>query len=532
MTKGYVSLVLHAHLPFIRHPEHEDHLEERWLFEAITETYLPLLHIYLGLMYDRVPFRMTMSITPPLANMLSDSLLQERYVRHLDNLLDLSEKEMERTRKKEPQIHELAVMYNHIFTSCRKTFVDRYGGNILQGFKEVQDAGHLEIITCGATHGFLPLMQHQPSSVRAQIRTAAGDYERHFGRRPQGIWLPECGYYPGLDKYLAEEGIRFFIVDTHGVEYAVPRPVNGVFAPIYCPSGAAAFARDRDSSKQVWSSKEGYPGDYDYREFYRDVGFDLPFEYIKNHIHPDGIRLNTGMKYYRITGRGDLGNLEIYNRQNALEKAASHAGNFMFNREKQVEWLDGQMDRKPIILAPYDAELFGHWWFEGPEFLDFFIRKTAFDQNTYELTTPRHYLEEYPQNQLAVPAASSWGDKGYYEVWLNGNVDWMYPHLHAAVEKMEELARHPRRGEEIVGRAIRQAGRELLLAQSSDWAFIVTTQTAVDYANQRVHDHMERFNRLYDQIQQGTIDPDFLSDIEAKDNIFPNFDPGAYALTS
>ena len=528
MNKGYLSLLLHAHLPFVRHPEHKDHLEERWLFEAITETYVPLLNIFLGLRYDNAPFKITMSITPPLANMLSDGLLQERYIRHLDNLIELAEKEIDRTSKEGPEFLPLAEMYSSIFANTRKLIVDRYGGNLLNGFREIMETDCLEIITCGATHGFLPLMQNNPGAIRGQIQTAVLDYKRHFGRPPKGIWLPECGYFPGLDNYLSEAGLRYFIVDTHGIEFAEPRPENGVYAPIFCPSGVAAFARDMESSKQVWSSVEGYPGDFDYREFYRDVGFDLPFESIRKHIHPDGIRLNTGIKYYSITGRGDLSNRNVYNRHKALEKAASHAGNFMYNREKQIEWLSGKLNKKPIILAPYDAELFGHWWFEGPEWLDYLIRKVAFDQNHFELTTPRHYIEEFTEHQVAVPAASSWGDKGYYDVWLNGLNDWIYPHLNKAVDRMVELSQHPRRGEDPIERAIRQAMRELLLAQSSDWAFIIKTQTAVEYAERRTHTHISNFNQLYTQVKQGEFDMQFLTDIEAKNNIFPDLDPDVY----
>ncbi len=528
MAKGYLSLVLHAHLPFVRHPEHQDHLEERWLFEAITETYMPLLHVYLGLLHDQVPFKITMSISPPLANMLADDLLKERYLRHLDNLIDLAKKEIARTKKEASEFSDLAEMYLHIFSDTRKTFVDRLDMDILGGFKQVLDSGNLEIITCGATHGFLPLMQHHPEAIRGQILTAADDYERHFGQAPKGIWLPECGYFPGLDYYLAEAGISYFLTDSHGIDYAQPRPLHSVYAPLQCPSGVAAFGRDLESSKQVWSSEEGYPGDFEYREFYRDVGFDLPYDYIKDHIHPDGIRLNTGVKYFRITGNGELGARAVYNRPAALEKAASHASNFMFNRERQIEWLAGQIDKPPIIVAPYDAELFGHWWFEGPEFINYLMRKVGFDQNVFELTTPRHYLENEPILQVATPAGSSWGDKGYYEVWLNGSNDWIYLHLHEAAERMSELVRHPRRGEEQIERAVKQALRELLLAQSSDWAFIMTTATSVGYANQRTDMHMERFNELYSQVIQGTINEEFLADIEAKDNIFPTIDPDVY----
>ena len=383
-------------------------------------------------------------------------------------------------------------------------------------------------MTCAATHGFMPLMRYHPEAIRAQIMTAVSEHERFFGRAPNGMWLPECGYFPGLDRFLAEGGVSFFLTDTHGVQNAEPRPLYGIFAPLMTPRGVAVFGRDQESSKQVWSSKEGYPGDVDYREFYRDLGFDMPFDYIKNYIHPDGIRVNTGLKYYRITGGDSLSHRAPYNRRNAMEKAAAHAANFMFNREKQVDWLAGNMDAKPIIVAPYDAELFGHWWYEGPDWINFLLRKVAYDQGTFAMTTPRHYLETENRLQVAEPAASSWGDKGFYEVWLNGSNDWIYPHLHKCAERMGELAKHPGRAVPLVERAVKQAMRELLLAQSSDWAFIMTTATAVEYAVKRSESHIERFNHLYDQVQNGTIDEVYLADIEGKDTIFPFADPDLY----
>ena len=297
---------------------------------------------------------------------------------------------------------------------------------------------------------------------------------------------------------------------------------------------SAAFGRDWESSKQVWSSKEGYPGDVDYREYYRDIGHELDYEYIKPYIHPQGIRINTGIKYWRITGNTDY--KEAYVPDWAREKAAMHAGNFMFNREKQVEHLEPHMDRKPIIISPYDAELFGHWWFEGPMWIDFLARKICYDQKAVKMITPSEYLTEYPTNQVAVPSASSWGWKGYSEFWLEGGNDWVYRHLHKAGQKMAELA--DRFGADITAgrkdnlklRALNQAARELVLAQSSDWPFIMKTGTMVAYAQKRIKVHITRFDRIYNDLVNNTIDKEWLSEIESRDNIFRNMDCASYYL--
>lgn len=526
MEKGYLAIVLHGHLPYVRHPEHDQFLEEDWLFEAITETYIPLINVFDGFLNDGVDFRLTMSLTPTLMTMLTDPLLQHRYVRHINKLIELAEKEVDRT-KHMPEFNPLACMYLDLFRNARYVFEEKYGRNLVTAFKKFQDAGKLEIITCGATHGFLPLMMNR-KAVWAQIAAAVQYHEQQLGMAPKGIWLPECGYYEGLEEILKEAGIRFFFTDSHGIFHASPRPKYGVYAPIYCPSGVAAFGRDIESSKQVWSSIEGYPGDFNYRDFYRDVGFDLDYDYIRPYLHSDGVRVNLGIKYYKITGKTE--HKDPYIRHWAVEKAAEHAGNFLFNREKQVEWLyDMFKGRKPIIVAPYDAELFGHWWFEGPDWLNFLIRKIAFDQDTVRLVTPREYLAENPRCQVSTPSMSSWGYKGYAEVWLDESNDWIYPHLHKAADRMIELSRMFPNAEGLLRRALNQAARELLLAQSSDWAFIMKTGSHVEYAVRRTKDHLARFTRLYEDIKANRIDEGWLADIEYKDNIFPAIDYRIYA---
>jgi 1,4-alpha-glucan branching enzyme len=196
----------------------------------------------------------------------------------------------------------------------------------------------------------------------------------------------------------------------------------------------------------------------------------------------------------------------------------------LFNRQKQVEYLFDFMQKKPILVSPYDAELYGHWWYEGPQWLDFLIRKIHFDQDQIRLITPSEYLAENPRNQVVTPSASSWGYKGYSEMWLQGSNDWIYRHLHEASEKMTELARSYSDTNGLHKRALNQALRELLLAQSSDWAFIMGTGTHVGYAVRRTKEHLLRFNRLYEDIKSNSIDEGWLSDIEYKDNLFPGID--------
>jgi len=526
MSRGYFALVLHAHLPFVRHPEHAYFLEENWLFEAITDTYIPLIHAFQNLEHDGVDFRLTLSLSPTLVTMLGDPMLKERYAAHLDRLVELAEREMERTSG-DDQFHYLAEFYLNRFLKTRETWRACCGdlAGVLWGFAR---SGKIEIISCTATHMFLPNGDNNTNACRAQIQAAKQNHRKYFGADPNGMWLGECAYMRGLDDLLAENGIRYFFVDSHALMHADQKPVYGVYAPIYCPSGVAAFARDIETSRQVWSANEGYPGDYAYRDFYRDVGFDLDRDYVGPYIHPDGIRLHTGIKYYSITHE-KMDGKEPYNPALAAERVAEHAGNFIINRIAQADYLSSIMDRTPLVVSPYDAELFGHWWFEGPAFLEMVFRKMQYDQNTIVPITASEYLCEYPTNQVTTPSMSSWGYKGYGEFWLNNRTHWIYRHLHKMSEQMAELANTHPNAQGLMQRMLNQAARELLLAQSSDWAFIMSSGTAEGYAMKRNQDHIQRFWHLNDAIHSGSVNEAWFERTEEKNNIFPDLDYRIYA---
>ena len=520
--KGYVSFVLHAHLPFVHHPENANYLEEEWLYEAISETYIPLLTNFKKLEDEKVDFRITMSLTPPLLSMLDNKLLQQRYIKYLKKRIELSKKEIVRTAYDE-RLNKLSHYYLDKFTEDLRIFKDVYNCNIIQGFKHFQDIGVLEIITCGATHGYFPILYVNEKTVRAQIAVGVQTYEKYFGRKPRGIWLPECGYVPEAEKYLKEFGIEYIITETHGILYANPTPLYGTYAPIISEGNVIAFGRDLESSRQVWSSINGYPGDFNYREFYRDIGYDADYEYIKPYIAKNGARVHTGIKYHRITGKTEF--KDYYNPRWAMDSAEKQAGHFFDCRQAQISYLSENMDVPPIILCPYDAELYGHWWYEGPYWLYVLFKKIYYDKCDFKLITPGEYIDKYPQMQVCTPCRSSWGANGYSEVWLNPTNDYVHKHLHVAGDRMVELAHlFPNEKSSIRRKALNQCARELLLAQSSDWLFIITNGTMVDYAKKRIKDHIGRFTKLYEQIKSDTIDKEFLSDIYKKDKIFDDID--------
>ena len=338
--------------------------------------------------------------------------------------------------------------------------------------------------------------------------------EHHW--KPDGIWLPECAYYPGLEEHLLDHGLLYCFADSHALHLGNPRSVRGVFSHVYLPNGLAVFGRDVESSKQVWSAKEGYPGDGLYRDFYRDVGFDLPLEYVAPYVHDQKTRIQTGFKYYAITGETE--HKKPYNPEIAQAKTAEHARHFIWCREQQMRWLCERMDRPPIVVAPYDAELFGHWWFEGPDFLYWLFRAAA-ENHVVETIAAKDYLLKYPTAQIVTPNPSSWGDGGYHRVWINGGNEWIYPHLNAAARLMPELVGESSPDMQWQHRATMQAERELLLAQASDWAFIITSDTSPGYASFRTIRHLADLAHLRKSLSTGEYPP-HLDDICSRDNIF------------
>ena len=523
--QGYVSFVLHAHLPFIHHPESDDYLEEQWLFEAISETYIPLLTNFQKLVDENVDFRITMSLTPPLLNMLDNKCLQRKYIKYLKQHIELSKKEVKRTTY-DNRLNELSKYYFNRYSNDLHLFKDVYNCNLIEAFKHFQDIGVLEIITCGATHGYFPILYVNENTVKAQIAVGVETYKKYFGKQPRGIWLPECGYVPEADKYLKEFGIEYVITETHGILYADPTPIYGTFAPIVSPTGVVAFGRDTESSRQVWSSINGYPGDYNYREFYRDIGYETDYDYIKPYIAHNGVRVHTGIKYYRITG--DTDNKDYYNLQWAQDSINKQTGHFFDCRCEQINKIAPHINKPPIILCPYDAELYGHWWYEGPDWLYTLFKKIHYDKCNFALITPSEYIDKYPEIQECTPCRSSWGANGYSEVWLNPTNDYAHKHLHVAGDRMVELAHLYPNAKGKLKKALNQCARELLLAQSSDWLFIITNGTMVEYAHKRIKDHIGRFTKLYYQIKENNIDEEFLKDIYKKDRIFEEIDYNIY----
>jgi 1,4-alpha-glucan branching enzyme len=350
-----------------------------------------------------------------------------------------------------------------------------------------------------------------------------------FGKYPKGFWFPEAGYYPGFEDHLASNGLQYFFAATHGVLFAYNKPPAGVYLPVSCPNGVRVFGRDIYSTNAVWSPEEGYPADHTYREFFRDIGYDLPIDYIGPYIHAGNVRIPTGFKYHAVTGNTDY--KLPYDPREALRTVQKHADNFLYRQLRLIERLESFMDTPPVISAPFDAELFGHWWFEGPDWIEALARRIHESGEGLAMTTPSEYLKNNDVEHTVQPAFSSWGTKGYAEVWLDGSNDWVYRHTHKAIERMTELVSRFPDESGLKERALNQAAREVLLSLQSDWPFIMRAGTTVSYAVRRVKEHIYNFTSIYESLRRGAISTEWLTRLERTNNIFPNLDYRIFAAS-
>ena len=531
---GRVHLLLHAHLPFVREPSYDRFLEENWFFEAMAETYLPIIQMLNRLEEKGVPGTLNFSVSSALLAMLTDRSLLDKFSRHLHKQLELLEREKVRLQNDAERM-EVVNFYYRRQVALINTWERDCGCEIVPALKRLEQIGKINLLTCVGTHPFLPAYQSDIESIRLQLKITVRAFEEAFGRKPRGLWLPECGYFEGLDAILAEYGFKYFFLETHGVLLAKPAPKYGVFAPIKTPAGLYCFGREQSSSMEVWSRKTGYPGHPEYREFFKDIAHERESDYLGDYFLAAGTHIETGLKYYRITGSEDK---KVYRPWNALRLVEDHARLFVANREATVSSLLPNMDgNKASILCPYDAELFGHWWFEGPLFIEKMFERAA-SSNVVEMAS----LEDSVPSKAAEPAAdtdvhkpifSSWGEGGFGEVWMNDDVAFQYPMFFRMRKMMDELKSRILHGARtavgnargsknaIAKRFLAQMARELVLFQASDWAFMIHNNSAADYARARLNGHYENVCALYRETVKSNPDTKLLKKLEQKNNLFP-----------
>ena len=565
---GFLTFTLHAHLPYVVNHGTWPHGME-WLLEAAAETYLPLLRVLGSLERDGIALHCNLNLSPILLEQLAHPVFIAEFPRYVERKIQAArEDEAYFQSTGEHGYAETARFWQGFFVGTLDQF-NYLNGDIISSFRHFNDNGLIDIITCGATHGYMPLLGTD-ESLRAQVRTAVKAHQRHIGKHPRGIWAPECGYRPsgfwdypvsasngssvapgfnriGVEQALAESGLDFFFVDTHLVEDSEPvrspygnkptqyfqRPisssrtlyqphfVDGPYDGLKKQEAATVFPRDPRTGLQVWSGESGYPGDSNYLDFHKK-------------------RWPGGHRYWRVTGSGvDMGDKQPYNPHEAAERVKTHAAHFICLVR---EALDGCRDTKtpPILCSPFDAELFGHWWFEGPLWLEAVARQLHENPDGLELSSCSNYLDHYPRAGFIAMHEGSWGAEGTNQVWLNAETAWTYGQLYPAELYTREVCTTGKWQQDELGqRIVKQMCRELLLLESSDWQFLITTGAARDYAELRFNTHMDQFNELKSLWQtfesNSSLSPEQherLSAIELRDSIFADIDPTFWATGS
>ena len=515
-NRNVLSLVLCGHAPFVRHPEIINPSQELWLFESISETYIPLLEVLDRLDRELVPFRIGLSLSASLCHMLCDDFLVQRYLEYTDKQITFGEQELERTAN-DSGLNSL-VKHNYDRIVEKKVFfTERCENNILKGFDHHQKKGRLEILATAATWAFLPFFTEYPEAIQAQFEMAISNYKAIFGRIPQGFWLPEFGWKAELDSWLRAYNLAYTIVDTHALAFAAPLAEKGSFYPVRTPMGIAVFGRDFYASEQVNKMIRNPL----YRYGGRDQGFELPAEWLMPFLGPQGIRNGTGYRYW-ASGEDGSGKL-LYNPAKANEAAGIHARSFLEACCQRLKSASELLNGPSLSLCAFDADSFGRFWHEGYEFIETLFREGVKSEEI-QFMTPSEYLckPDSASFQTLVPEFSSSGINGYAETWLDASNDWMYRHTMRALDRMVELVERFPNSSGLKERALNQAARELLLVTASDWAKMLYRQECADYARGRIEASLRNFTTIYEALGSNYISTEWLTQLEKRNNIFPN----------
>ncbi|MCB9453376.1 MAG: DUF1957 domain-containing protein [Anaerolineaceae bacterium] len=561
---GAFTFVLHSHLPYARLAGRWPHGEE-WIHEAASETYIPLLQTLYDLKEDGIPYQLTVGITPILAEQLADADVLDHFDQYLDEKIEAAQEDMvyfETEETENAYLRQLAEWYKKWFEGIKQAFDARFNRDIIGSFRRLQDEGFIEITTSAATHGYLPLLGRD-SAINGQIKAGVSSYKRMFGRQPTGIWLPECAYRPayitesglkrpGIETFLAQNGLKVFFSETHTItggqpvgvaagevigpygaikrRYVIPAsstvPARSAttFQAYYVSdtvagpgadehSGVAVIGRNNRTGQQVWSADWGYPGDFDYREFHRKAG-------------------TSGMQYWRVTGEDvELGQKDYYHPDWASYKVDQHAEHFAHLVGDLIRENYQKTGEYGLIASNYDTELFGHWWFEGITWIGKVLRLLAADPDV-ELTTATTFITQHPPKSVLHIPESSWGAAGGHFTWDNAETHWMWGPIHEAEARMETLATQFTSPSDDQRTVLSQMARELLLLESSDWPFLVTTGQARQYAIQRFSQHVERFDKLARSLESDQPNRELAEQYWELDKIFPDIDYRWFAASS
>jgi 1,4-alpha-glucan branching enzyme len=517
MSAKYFSLVLHSHIPYVLAHGSWPHGMD-WLYEAAAESYLPLLRVFERLQDEGLPARVNISFTPVLMEQLKNPDFAAGFKAYLKMKVEIAQSDRRYFEKTGPKpLLALTEYWESWYAGLLEMFSGSCEEDIIGAFRKLQDSDQIEVLTSAATHGYFPLLS-EDDSIRWQVRQGRYCYEKYLGRKPTGFWLPECAYRPGyawksplgghppvsrpgVDEILGEEGLGCFFVDTHLLSGGEARGVyldrfpalkllwekfkkeyhpglevaKTPYLPYLAyPSKVPFLVRDERSGTQVWSGKTGYPGDGWYLEFHKK--------------HFPG-----GMRYWRITASdADLGDKLPYDPEHVGERLEENAGHFVDSLRASLKDQDDG-----VVVALYDTELFGHWWFEGPEWLYLVLKKIHLTE--VKPQTASRCLEALQPHSLISLPEGSWGTGGFHWIWLNEGTAWIWEKIYS-IEKQAMKLKSSSPAKD--NRTLKQFIREKFLLESSDWPFLISTWTARDYSENRAAEHYLRAKTLAEWLQR------------------------------
>lgn len=497
-------LVLHAHLPYARIPRERFPAQELWLYQNIAECYIPLLRTMELLADKGVRFPLTVSLSPTLLAMLGDGYYRHKFDDYLACVIALAHVHAA------PGGGALSGALAHLAEKLEETrdWWNAAEGNLAARFRSLSERGAITLVTTTATHALLPAYRFSAALERIQIRTGQNLFAREFGPAPRGLWLPEMGYHAGLDELLRACGVEYTFLEAHAAYHAAEGPDHGNFMPFAAESGLVIFPRELKLSGAVWAHRTGYPGDARYREFHADYTWQMS-EIELSRLGCE--RMPLGIKVHRITGDGM--ERETYDHAMGAAAAREHAADFISRIRERAAGVAPLLGQAPVFTLPFDMELFGHWWHEGPEFLEELARLAA-DTDDIEFVTPEEILREGVDSH-GRPAESSWGKSGYFDTWLNPACLYAYTKI---AELAERLFAHRPNARTLA--AYRQAAAEIMLAQSSDWPFFIAWDRFADYGSARLDEHIVAASRILSGIEAGEPDDDYVDERGARYPLF------------
>lgn len=519
MSKAYINILLNNHMPFVKDLETSEITEERFLFENLTDSQIPLLRMLHRLEDDHIPVSLTLSFSGTMLSMLSDPIIKKHYESYLNKLISLGEEEISRLSDEGLTGEKnLATFYRDRYKEILN-FYKEIEGDLLSEYSHFAEKGMIELVASSATHAFLPNYQSFPFSVDLQVKLGLDLFKKTFKESSTGFWLPECGYFPQLETFLKKNSASYFFLDSHAVLLSDHNTAYGPYFPIKVNS-VNAFVRDPYLQQFFSSAPSSYTKRDSYRDYYQDIGFDLPLEDLKGFLGSRSLRINTGYKYYSVSSET---NKEVYDIEKASFAIEEDVEDFIRRIESYKEKIDPFMDgNEPIFNILSEADLFGQWWYEGIDFLELFFRKIS-SHSSLQATTPCRYLLKYEAGPFVSPIHSSWGKNGFSEPWLNNDNDWICRLNHDMIEKLEDLInRYYDTNSFQQKKMILQAVKEVLLAQSSDWPFMIWEGHHVSYATNRVKEHFEHFDKICNYLTNSKYDVSSFIEMEKKYNLMPD----------